>query len=237
MQKTGNTAARGGFTLIELLVVIAIVAVLMGLLFPALVRAKSKSYQVACFSNLRQIGVGFELILSDNQERFPDRRDLKIVLGYRPWASWPPSDPRGGWAAEVLRAQVLGHGIWGCPALEGSRLRDAPQVQQLSLPGDANSAVRYWLWRFDRADDPVPLDNFWGKAVEQCVGDLQTLASPHIGVPSGASEVELAVDPYFPRTIPTVAPELRGRAAHAQGRNRLFLDGHAEFQRDARLDY
>jgi prepilin-type N-terminal cleavage/methylation domain-containing protein/prepilin-type processing-associated H-X9-DG protein len=234
--KAQRNAGSTGFTLIELLVVIAILAILMALLFPALARAKSKSQQVACFSNLRQIGIAFELTLSDNNERFPDRRDLKTALGYRPWATWPPSDPRGAWAAVVLASQLPGHGVWGCPALEGSSLRQVLQVEQLSVPADANSAVRYWLWRFDRTDDPVPLDNFWGKTVDQCVSDLQTLGSLIIGIPSGPSDVELAVDVYFPRTILPVAPELRGRAAHPRGRNRLFLDGHAEFLRDSRLD-
>lgn len=228
--------SKGGFTLIELLVVIAILAILMALLLPALAKAKATSHRAACFSNLRQVGIAFEMNLGDNNDRFPDRRDLKVALGYQPWTTWPPSDPRGGWAAEALRDHLPSHRVWLCPALEGSTLRDVVQVTQLSIPADPDSAVRYWLWRFDRTDDPVPLDNFWAKTVEQCVADLNTLASPLIGKPTGPSDVELAVDPYFPRTIPTVAPELRGRAAHPRGRNRLFLDGHAEFLRDARLN-
>jgi prepilin-type N-terminal cleavage/methylation domain-containing protein len=226
---------KGGFTLIELLVVVAIIGILMALIFPALARAKSKTRQVTCFSNLRQVGIAFEMLLGD-EERFPDRRDLKTALGYQPWTSWPPSDPRGGWAAIVLEKYMPGHRVWSCPALESSTLGEVVQVQQLSDPANPDSAVRYWLWRFDRPDDPVPPDNFWDKTVEKCVGDLQALASPLIGIPSGPVDVELAVDPYFPRTIPTVAPELRGQAAHSKGRNRLFLDSHAEFQRDPRLN-
>lgn len=225
-----------GFTLVELLVVIAVIAILAALLFPALARAKSRSQRAACLSNLRQIGIAFELALADNDDRFPDRRDLKTTLGYQPWTSWPPSDPRAGWAAETLRLQLSSHRPWVCPALEKSPLGQFIQVEQLSSPGDTTSAVRYWLWRFDRKDDPVPLDNFWGKTVEQCVTDLQTLVSPLIGIPGGPADVELAVDVYFPRTIPTVALELRGRAPHRMGRNRLFLDGHCEFLRDPRLD-
>ena len=39
------------------------------------------------------------------------------------------------------------------------------------------------------------------------------------------------MDVYFPNTIGTVAPELKGRTSHPKGRNRLMLDGHVEFVR------
>ena len=54
--------------------------------------------------------------------------------------------------------------------------------------------------------------------------------------PDGLSGVELAVDPYFPRTIPSVSPALSGRSAHRGGRNRLMLDGSAAWFRDNRLN-
>src|SRR5437899_191967 len=96
---------RPGFTLIELLVVIAIIAILASMLLPALARAKQKSQRAACLSQLHQIGVAFTLYLGDFRERFMDRRDLKNSLpgGYKPWSSWPASDPRTGWAPEMLR--------------------------------------------------------------------------------------------------------------------------------------
>src|SRR2546425_1696054 len=94
---SASRGITGGFTLIELLVVIAIIAILASLLLPALARAKVKSRRVACLSNLHQVGVAFELYISDDAEKFPDRRDLKLALGYRPWSTWPPSDPRAGW--------------------------------------------------------------------------------------------------------------------------------------------
>jgi len=89
MRRTGS--ARG-FTLIELLVVIAIIAVLMGVLLPALGKAKSAGRQVACANNLRTISQAVAMYIGDNGV-FP----LSYVYGAdQDTGFWRVQDQRDG---------------------------------------------------------------------------------------------------------------------------------------------
>jgi prepilin-type N-terminal cleavage/methylation domain-containing protein len=78
---SGNDLPRPvrGFTLIELLVVMAIIAILTAMLMPALTRAKEAGRATACLSNLRQIGVAFQLYVQDNNNRLPVMRDKSLT--------------------------------------------------------------------------------------------------------------------------------------------------------------
>lgn len=228
---------KRAFSLVELLVVIGVIAVLAALMLPALNRAKQRAYQTDCTSNLKEIELAFALYLDANNSSFPDRRDLKSSLpgGFHPWSDWPPSDPRGGWAAIVLQEEAPSAKIYSCPAAVTAVAGNAVEsCQPISRAANA-PACRYWLWRFDRTNaltDPTMRLNFWGKSESQAVMNLQAANSPQVGPVHGPTDVEMVVDSYFPKTTNTVAASLKGRTVHSGGRNHVFLDGHAQFLKD-----
>src|SRR5580700_9776989 len=70
----GTRTTRSAFTLIELLVVIAIIAILAAILFPVFAQAREKARAISCLSNLKQLGLSFEMYLQDYDEVMPINR-------------------------------------------------------------------------------------------------------------------------------------------------------------------
>ncbi len=100
-----NRTMRRGFTLIELLVVIAIIAILAAILFPVFARAREKARQASCSSNLKQIGLGLAMYLSDYDELYPCRERVWLPAASGTPAQWGILDPY------IKNAQ-----LWICPS-------------------------------------------------------------------------------------------------------------------------
>ncbi len=88
-QKTlrmGTVNAR--FTLIELLVVIAIIAILAGILLPALNKARERGKAVKCISNLKQVTLGTQMYAGDYKQRIPQVLDIRRSWGWADYEYW-----------------------------------------------------------------------------------------------------------------------------------------------------
>ena len=128
MKSSTPSRAPYAFTLIELLVVIAIIAILAGMLLPALTNAKEKANRTACLNNLRQIALLMQFYTDDNRDTFPGHRNGNLAT-----SDAGPS-LTNWWGTTILGNQPnAGSNLFRCPSIKGKRL---------------DTGVK-WEWRFN----------------------------------------------------------------------------------------
>ena len=133
MRKKESIPNRGrcspvfAFTLIELLVVIAIIAILAGLLLPALARSKAKGERIHCMNNLKQVSVFMQLYTDDNRDTFPGHRNTGLNTDN------PVFSLTNWWGTSIVGLGNNRSNLFRCASLKSKRL---------------DSGVR-WEWKFD----------------------------------------------------------------------------------------
>ena len=185
--RVGHTTRlrRQGFTLIELLVVIAIIAILAGMLLPALSKSKTKAQGIFCMNNHRQLLLGWSMYAGDNAEKIPyayapeanpNTSDGAWVQGILDLNN--PSAP-DNWDPKHLQQSLLwdytgkSTAIWKCPADRSLALnkerRNVPRVRSMSMSiwtGGNQGTDGGWgaLWRVYRKtsdiSDPGPSNTY-----------------------------------------------------------------------------
>ena len=221
-----NRHRSAGFTLIELLVVIAIIAILAGMLLPALAKSKEKAKKASCYNNLKQMGLAMVMYSDDNNGLIPRGNEPYWWQVYIPFL--------GG--TRAIRDEYGRVKVYTCPSYPNKRqvMCYVVNAWQFNSPRDMVGTDLNGLYTINRIQQPTDTiylaDNengswrpiFTGTNV---IGDinLNDVWSPtHLPYPSIAPTARLSGD----RRV--------AAARHGQGSNFLFFDGHAGWK-NARL--
>ncbi len=218
---------RRAFTLIELLVVVAIIAILAGMLLPALAKAKAASHRARCLSNLHNVGLAMLMYSEDTGGYIPRGNYTPWFLAYMPYM------PEGGTKKDFRNVR-----IYFCPAYPN---KDAKKTQVITYVVNA--------WTFSSPTDPTGSELTVPSKLDRFVrpSDSAHLADNENGswrpIVTGLQDPTLDLnDVWSPSHLPfppngkRLNGERRVAAKrHSNGSDLLFLDGHSEGMRAEKI--
>ncbi|MEA2735170.1 MAG: hypothetical protein QOE14_1621 [Humisphaera sp.] len=235
---------RGAFTLVELLVVIGIIAILIGILLPALSRARAIANRTACLSNMRQLGAAIQLFAHERKLNLPkawfnSSPGMGIdnagtgPNGAANYAAlqepWGYKDPMWGWDF-LLMPYVKGNkNVFRCPSDDSQLLRG--QMSTSSTPGltdpfDADDIPASYRMNVSNQSDvyqSVKLTQLRPSALSILLVE---------GLPSGYHHIATYEDGAVFALEGRVTKFYRGNIAYKRHpkelNNYTFADGHAE---------
>lgn len=114
MHGSSPDSPRSAFTLIELLTAIAIVAILAAIIFLTVGKVRQSARRAACLSNLRQIGVAFQLYAADNKSTFPTQEQKDSQPGSNA-SYWEKVGPYASWTRMQAGPDVAANTLMHCP--------------------------------------------------------------------------------------------------------------------------
>jgi prepilin-type N-terminal cleavage/methylation domain-containing protein/prepilin-type processing-associated H-X9-DG protein len=207
------SGAERGFTLIELLVVIAIIAILAGLLLPALAKAKAKGLQIACLNNTHQLQVAWTMYINDNDNTLP--QNVSQGAGQLIASSTP-----GSWI--IGNAQASGDPT---NITSGSLYNYTANVKVYHCPADSSTVygsttprIRSYSMNGYLSGIRTDITKKFG-ALTATSGIFVFLDEHEKSIDDGYYLIERAPDSSWPNL-----PSDR----HSQGANLSFADGHSE---------
>jgi len=175
LSRSSRWQAGGGFTLIELLVVIAVIAILAGLLLPALSQAKGRAQAITCLNNIKQLSLAWFLYADENEDRLVNNHGKPETTAKRnTWANnvedWGNSDDNINpiYVTDSLLGPYTGKSaaLFKCPsdktpAANGQRIRSMSMNALVGDPGELTNKFNPAYTQFFRNSDLVnPANTF-----------------------------------------------------------------------------
>lgn len=251
-RRCGYRGSEFAFTLIELIVVIAIIAILWAILYPVFAQARLAARKNTCLSNLKQIGLGISLYVTDYDQLLPG---VSYSEEYGDLHGWRGNRVVGGQEQQLLPDAIYPYmknvQLFECPAVGGKAY--TPQTQEVGenpkkfvragayvyacghevgnrIPNENSNPLRVMLWKYGPKRAIEHASRYF-----PCMHDLREFTVPAETVIAFQEDLSVHAEGapfgqnWYADFLPT---DLGGNGKLLSGgTNVAYGDGHAKYQR------